>query len=124
MDRFSSDPLRQARPLGRVGDIGGTGDAGGSQRSQPRDSLFLLAQLRFDGEELTREVRVRNLSEGGLMVDCDRVEEVGTPVTLDLRGIGAVGGKVAWCTEGRVGIALDRQIDPMKARKPLGATRD
>ncbi len=108
MDSFSYDPAFSAD------------DISGSQRSRSRDSLFLMAQLRFGGEEAVREVRVRNLSEGGLMVDCDRVRDAGTAVTLDVRGIGEVGGKVAWCTEGRIGIALDRQIDPRKARKPIG----
>ncbi len=107
MDSFSHDPF--AKP-----------DAvGGSQRSRARDSLFLMAQLRFDGETAVRDVRVRNLSEGGLMVDCDRVKEPGTAVVLDLRGIGEIDGKVAWCTEGRIGIALDRPIDPKRARKPV-----
>lgn len=112
MDSFSYDPFAAASV-----------DTG-SQRSRERDSLFLMAPLRFDGEETMREVRVRNLSEGGLMVDCPRVKEVGTAVTLDVRGIGEVTGKVAWCTEGRIGIALDRPIDPKKARKPVGKSRD
>lgn len=111
MDSFSRDPFAPA-------DL-----AGGAQRSRTRDSLFLMARLRFEGEAREREVRVRNLSEGGLMVDCARVMEPGTAVMLDVRGIGEVGGKVAWCTEGRIGIALDRPIDPKKARKPVG-TRD
>ncbi len=39
-------------------------------------------------------------------------------VTITLRGIGDVQGKVAWCTEGRIGIALDPLIDPEKVTKP------
>ncbi|MCP3733747.1 PilZ domain-containing protein [Sphingomonas sp. RP10(2022)] len=111
MDSFSYDPA--AAPAA---------DAEGA-RSRSRDSLFLMAQLRFDGEGTTREVRVRNLSEGGLMVDCDRVKDPGTAVTLDVRGLGEIAGRVAWCTEGRIGIALDRPIDPKKARKPVGQAR-
>jgi hypothetical protein len=111
MDSFSYDPSSKAD------------DAGGSQRSRSRDSLFLMAQLRFNGETTVREVRVRNLSEGGLMVDCTNVKDTGTPVSLDLRGIGEVEGKVAWCTEGRIGIALDRKIDPKRARKPVTGKR-
>lgn len=109
MDRFSSDPFAVAD------------DVGGSQGNRGRDSLFLMAPLRFDGEERIREVRVRNLSAGGLMVECNRVKEPGTAVSLDLRGIGCVSGTVAWCTEGRIGIALDSPIDPIKARKPVSA---
>lgn len=110
MDSFSYDPSAAL-----------SAEAGEAQRSRSRDSLFLMAKLQFAGETAVREVRVRNLSEGGLMVDCPRVKEPGTGVKLDLRGIGAVAGRVAWCTEGRIGIALDSPIDPKKARKPLGS---
>lgn len=117
MDSFSYDPAERPVPAQDGG------DGQGSQRSRTRDSLFLMAPLRFDDETTVREVRVRNLSAGGLMVDCTRVRDPGTPVMLDLRGIGEISGKVAWCTEGRIGIALDRPIDPMKARKPVVAAK-
>ncbi len=89
-----------------------------SKRAGTRDSLFLTALMRLGSETRLREVRVRNLSEGGLMVELAKVAEVGTPVALELRGIGDVTGKVAWCTAGRIGIALDSPIDPKLARKP------
>lgn len=110
MDSFSRDPVPAE---------GGT--RGASQRSRGRDSLFLMARLRFVDEQEGRDVRVRNLSEGGLMAECTRVADAGTPVMLEVRGIGEVSGKIAWCTEGRIGIALDTPIDPKKARKPVGA---
>lgn len=97
------------------------GEADASQRKRSRDSLFLMAQLRLGTSPTVHEVRVRNLSEGGLMVELDKVVEVGTPVALDVRGIGDIAGKVAWCTQGRLGVALDTPIDPKKARKPVGA---
>lgn len=90
-----------------------------SKRARTRDSLFLTAHLRLAEEAGLREVRVRNLSEGGLMVELAKVVDVGTTVALDLRGIGEVTGKVAWCTAGRIGIALDALIDPKKARQPI-----
>lgn len=92
-------------------------------RARSRDSLLLVAQLRLGEERGIREVRVRNLSEGGLMIELDKIAEVGTPVWMDLRGIGEIAGKVAWCTEGRIGIALDSPIDPKKARKPVGLVK-
>lgn len=84
-----------------------------------RDSLFLIASIAIDGG-IAREVRIRNLSVEGLMAEIGDVVEPGTTVALDLRGIGKVGGRIAWCAEGRVGITLDRPIDPMQARKPVG----
>jgi hypothetical protein len=94
-----------------------------SKRAGGRDSLLLVAQLRLAGETTAREVRVRNLSEGGLMVELDRMVAVGTAVMLDLRGIGEITGTIAWGTEGRLGIALDSPIDPKKARKPVGRAK-
>lgn len=88
-----------------------------------RDSLFLVAQLRLGNEPRVREVRVRNLSERGLMLELDKVVAIATPVQLDLRGIGEIGGKVAWCTAGRIGVALDSSIDPKKARKVVGVPK-
>ena len=90
------------------------------QRGRGRDSLFLSAQLVLPGETGERTVRVRNLSAGGLMIECERLLPVGTTLLLALRGVGEVQGHVAWCAEGRMGIALDQPIDPKRARKPVG----
>lgn len=104
-----------------VGQINEAGDAatdGATERQ--RDSLFMIARLRVAGELDPVDVRVRNLSPGGLMIELDRMVGPGTTVALDLRGVGNVTGKVAWCTRGRVGIAFDTEIDPKRARKPVG----
>jgi hypothetical protein len=101
-------------------------DRGGSVASEPRrnrDSLFLLARARLGDAPEWAEVRVRNLSAGGLMAEIGCALAIDTPVELDLRGIGKVTGRVAWQAEGRTGIAFDAQIDPMKARKPVGKGR-
>lgn len=90
-----------------------------SQRSTSRDSLLLSAQLRV-GDEAETSVRVRNLSAGGLMAEYPEPVAIGTPVEIEVRGVGWVGGRIAWSAEGRVGIAFDRQIDPKAARKPVG----
>ncbi len=88
-------------------------------RDRKRDSLFMSAQVTFATTPGVHEVRVRNLSEGGLMVEFDRPVEPGGPVRLAMRGLGELTGTVAWCTRGRVGIALDVPIDPKRARKSI-----
>jgi len=108
MESFDREPLA-AEP-----------EAENKKRGRARDSLFLTAKLTFVGSDDVREVRVRNLSEGGMMAEVDKVVDAGTAVMLELRGVGEIVGKVAWCTEGRIGIAFDRKIDPQKARKPVG----
>jgi hypothetical protein len=102
-----------------------TGSPGGNEnrRQRERDSLLLVAQVRIGDETIAREARVRNLSETGLMAELAKVVDVGTPVTVTLRGIGEVAGTVAWCTEGRMGISLDSPIDPLLVRKSPGGTK-
>lgn len=90
-----------------------------SQRSAARDSLMLAAQFRV-GETDPVTVRVRNLSAGGLMAEYMIALATGTRVSIDVRGVGWVPGRVAWAAENRIGIAFDAPIDPMRARKPVG----
>jgi hypothetical protein len=56
--------------------------------------------------------QVRNISAGGVKIDCPRGLPGGTPVELTLRGIGLVRGIVAWSAGGFVGIRFDNTIDP------------
>lgn len=120
MDRFNRD--RKPLPMPVTGGLLATG---GPDRN--RDSLFLLARIRFAEDEQApdrwMDVRVRNLSPGGLMAELDEPMAIGSPVELELRGVGLVSGRIAWQAEGRTGVAFDTPIDPMKARKPVGARR-
>jgi hypothetical protein len=89
------------------------------QRTGARDSLMLTAQFRI-AEKPEVQVRVRNLSSGGLMAEVTSPIDSGTVVEVEVRGVGWISGRIAWCAEGRVGVAFDREIDPMLARKPVG----
>lgn len=109
MDQFSTDPLSDL-----------AGDDPALQRSGSRDSLLLSARLRIENlPEIA--VRIRNLSSGGLMAEYSQPIVNGTPVEVEVRGLGWIAGRVAWKAEGRVGIAFEREIDPMAARKPITA---
>ncbi|WP_353205566.1 PilZ domain-containing protein [Sphingomonas sp.] len=108
MDQFSQDPFTPAL------------EDGAHNRQVARDSLFLMADLRVFGEKDARPVRVRNLSQGGLMAEFPDGLAQGLRVEFDVRGIGWVSGQIAWSAAGRIGVAFDRQIDPMLARKPVG----
>ncbi len=95
-------------------------EAAAAGRHGARDSLMLTAQLRFDGDPEIHQVRVRNLSAGGLMAEHAGFVDVGDRLEVEVRNIGWVKGRIAWATDGRVGIAFDREVDPMAARKPVG----
>ncbi len=87
-----------------------------SNRQKPRESIFFAASLLFSrtGEEVS--ARVRNISSGGMMVDCSVKSNIGDEVVADIKNIGKVTGRVAWSVLPRMGIAFDREIDPTKAR--------
>lgn len=110
MDQFSHDP-------GAFASV----DDHNPQRGKSRDSLLLSASLKLAGMVSPVMVRVRNLSSGGLMAEHAGRAQVGDSAEIELRGIGRVTGRVVWMAEGRLGIAFDREIDPLLARKPVAA---
>lgn len=89
-------------------------------RSGSRDSLLLTAQFRVTGSDQVQQVRVRNLSSGGLMAEFAGPIMPDTSVEIEVRGVGWVSGRIAWATDGRVGVAFSTEIDPLLARKPVG----
>lgn len=93
------------------------------KRKLDRDSLFLKAELSFIDGENCGEVRIRNLSAGGLMAEAPVLAKRGDKVQMELRNIGLVTGSVAWVAQGRFGVAFDHPIDPKLARKPVGQTK-
>jgi PilZ domain len=93
-----------------------------TKRGNGRDSLLLKAILRFPTSAEEGEVRIRNLSAGGLMAEAPVRVARGEKVEVNLRNIGWISGSVVWVTEGRLGIAFDHPINPAEARKPAKAS--
>ena len=87
-------------------------------RSLKRDSLFLSADITLpDGGDPVR-VKVRNLSDGGMMAEARLPVERGTRLVIELRNIGSLRGSVAWTQDDRFGIVFDNEIDSKKVREP------
>ncbi len=91
-------------------------------RKMKRDSLFLLAMMRVEGRDVVHRIRVRNLSEGGMMAEGDdlRVGR-GQLVSVELRNVGSVEATVAWVEGNRCGVAFVDPIDPARVREPVAA---
>jgi len=85
-----------------------------------RDSLFLMAELRFEGEAIGHRVKVRNLSAGGMMAESELAVVRGARVTVELRNLPPVEGSVAWVQDTRFGVAFVREIDPKAPRSAVG----
>jgi hypothetical protein len=90
--------------------------ASAANREKARESIFFGATLliKRSGEEFP--VRVRNISSGGMMIDCTVSAGIGDEVVADIRHIGKITGRVAWAVAPRMGIAFDHEIDPSRAR--------
>lgn len=89
-------------------------------RSVTRDSLFLLASVSVEQQTVQHRVRVRNLSDGGMMGEGTMKVSRGNRVDVELRNVGTVKGTVAWVQDQRFGIAFDEEIDSQAARAPAG----
>lgn len=87
-------------------------------RQIARDSLFVLVELRIDGEQTLHRVKMRNLSVGGMMAEGAVLAMRGLVVWVNLRNIGWVEGSIAWVQDDRFGIAFREDIDPKVARAP------
>lgn len=85
-----------------------------------RDSLFIMADLRLDGQEGEQRVKVRNLSSGGLMAEGPVTVSRGQIAWVNLRNSGWVEGSVAWLQDSRFGIAFREEIDAKAVRAATG----
>ena len=86
-----------------------------------RDSLFLMADVRLEGDSACHRVKVRNLSAGGMMAEGEVSVARGARVTVELRNVSAVEGSVAWVQDSRFGIAFAQEIDPKAPRTAVGS---
>jgi len=93
-------------------------------RQVNRDSLFLLAQLRVEGDSAEHRVKIRNLSAGGAMAEGEVKVARGARVSVELRNIGWIEGSVAWKQDNRFGIAFTEEIDPKLVRSPVTGGAD
>lgn len=94
-------------------------DGNATKTERQRESMFLLAAVRFVEGADPLSVRVRNISSGGMMIDSAVEYAKGHRVLVELKNIGLINAYVAWSTATRMGIAFDHEIDPKLARQPL-----
>jgi diguanylate cyclase (GGDEF)-like protein len=76
---------------------------------EPRQRLMRRALIGIEGEVV--EVRLRNISAMGTLVECDRPVMPGRSLTIDIVGVGPVTGIVRWAQRNRFGVQFDRQFD-------------
>jgi len=76
---------------------------------EPRHRLMRRAMTAIGDE--TVEVKLRNISSMGALVDCEVAVAPGTELTIDIVGVGPVRGVVRWAQSGRFGVQFDGEFD-------------
>ena len=94
------------------------GPVAGKRRAK-RARVLLAAKLRVGSCEI--DVRLRDLSQKGALVECADVPRVGTEVVF-VRGSIGVPARVAWAGEGRVGLEFAYMIDESEVLVQLKRT--
>jgi hypothetical protein len=90
---------------------------------EPRQRLMRRAVTCID--DVPIEVRLRNISSMGALVECGMAVSPGTMLTIDIVGVGPVRGLVRWAQSGKFGIQFGEHFDlarlaPKKdARNPV-----
>ena len=111
-DIIASTPVREAisRPYLALVDKDASASEPQQRRSRPaRVGLVWNGELDVDGAQST--VRLRNISSGGAMLDCEQDIAVGSPACLDLSDAGRIEAEVRWCRGGQVGIRFSESFD-------------
>ena len=82
----------------------------------PRHRLIRVGTLKWDEESC--QVRLRNISAGGAMVECDRALTPETRARLDLDEAGYVDAEVRWCQAGQMGLRFERPFELRRLARP------
>jgi diguanylate cyclase (GGDEF)-like protein len=76
---------------------------------EPRHRLMRRATAMIGGFE--EEIRLRNLSITGALVECRRPLTPGDQLKINIVGVGPVCGTVRWAGNGKAGIQFDHEFD-------------
>ncbi|MGN6058972.1 MAG: putative bifunctional diguanylate cyclase/phosphodiesterase [Sphingomicrobium sp.] len=76
---------------------------------EPRHRLMRRAIAAIEGE--TVELKLRNISSMGALVECDVPVSPGTEITIDIVGVGPVRALVRWSQSRKFGVQFERQFD-------------
>lgn len=76
---------------------------------EPRQRLMRRGIIMLGGKNT--EIRLRNISVAGALVECPESIAPGAKLTVDIVGVGPVVGSVRWSQAGRFGLQFDEPFD-------------
>jgi hypothetical protein len=80
-----------------------------TDRASRLTTILMVGRLVAHGRDYL--CRMRNVSTGGMMVECDAALAPGDRVRVELRNLNVVDGEVMWAAGPRVGLRFDGAID-------------
>lgn len=89
-------------------------------RKSRRSNVLLTATLEAGGS--TVDVKLRNLSAFGALVDGAKLPETGSPVVFHRKEL-SVEGRVAWVNGRQAGIAFDSELEPEQVLRHVPPAR-
>lgn len=89
------------------------GDAGQFEHSEKRYGVVLSAQIVGDECPEPVSIRICNISAGGLMAIVPPTMTFGGCITVVIRHVGKLLGRIVWRQKDKVGIKFDKEIDPV-----------
>ncbi|MGH6649729.1 MAG: PilZ domain-containing protein [Sphingopyxis sp.] len=101
-------------------DPGEDQDAASDRRGGDRfRTVWRIAKVTRDGD--AGLWRVRNMSDGGMMLAVEVPVSVGERLEIALSETIVISGRVAWCEAGRCGVAFDAAVDGHDVLRQLAA---
>ncbi|HEU0310340.1 MAG TPA: EAL domain-containing protein, partial [Sphingomicrobium sp.] len=76
---------------------------------EPRHRLMRRAIAAING--VTTEIKLRNISAMGALVEADEIVAPGQTLTIDIVGVGPVVGTVRWSQAGKFGVQFSEHFD-------------
>jgi hypothetical protein len=95
-------------------------DNGDHKRGNKRSLVLLTAKVIANGAEM--EVRLRNLSQKGALLEADRPPQLGVELVFE-RGATKVKARVAWVSEQRFGIEFLVPIEESEVLVHVGRAK-
>lgn len=89
-------------------------------RKSRRSNVFMKASIEQSGQ--AREVKLRNLSHEGALIESDDLPVEGTEL-LFVKGELRVPARVAWNHDGHAGLAFNKHLDPVQVLHHIPAPK-
>lgn len=85
------------------------------RRSVERESVVQIASARIGRDPAEHRIKVRNISQRGLMGEGTLQVTSGTRLSIALPELGNLVGTVVWVQEPRFGVAFDEDLERLGA---------